>query len=72
MGIQGWTADQAVEDGKKFGLQLESQITWLTDTFYLDLMGGSILPYPLKQSDGASGDQPSGDPGSKTDQGDQG
>ena len=50
MGIQGWTADQAVEDGKKFGLQLESQITWLTDTFYLDLMGGSILPYPLKQS----------------------
>src|SRR5260370_20588910 len=29
MGMQGWTADQAVEDGKKFGLQLESQITFL-------------------------------------------
>ena len=50
MGIQGWTADQAVEDGKKFGLQLESQIAWLTDTFYMDLMGGSLTPYPLQTS----------------------
>jgi protein-tyrosine phosphatase len=48
MAIQGWTAAQAVADGKKFGLQLESQISWLTGKFYLDLEGGSLAPYPLR------------------------
>src|SRR4029077_19151096 len=47
MGIQAWPADQAVEDGKKFGLQLESQITFLTDRFHVDLEAGKLAPYPL-------------------------
>jgi protein tyrosine phosphatase (PTP) superfamily phosphohydrolase (DUF442 family) len=47
MAVQGWTADEAVADGKKFGLQLESQISWLTRKFYVDLHTGSIAPYPL-------------------------
>ena len=47
MAIQNWTAEQAIEDGKKFGLQLESQISWLRDAFYLDLEEGKLAPYPV-------------------------
>jgi protein tyrosine phosphatase (PTP) superfamily phosphohydrolase (DUF442 family) len=50
MAIQDWTADQAVADGKKFGLQLESQITWLMDNFYVDLLDGKLSPYPLQKA----------------------
>jgi protein tyrosine phosphatase (PTP) superfamily phosphohydrolase (DUF442 family) len=48
MGIQDWTDQQAIDDGKKFGLQLESQISWLSKVFYAHLKGGKLAPYPLK------------------------
>lgn len=48
MGIQGWSDQQAVDDGKKFGLQLESQITWLQKTIYPDLQAGKLAPFPPK------------------------
>src|SRR5438128_2719741 len=47
MGIQGWTDAQALEDAKKFGLQLESQITFLSKSFYPDLRLGKFPPYPI-------------------------
>jgi hypothetical protein len=46
MAIQGWTAAQALEDAKKFGLQLECQVTFLTQTFFSSLHAAKFPPYP--------------------------
>ena len=44
---EGWTAEDAVADGKKFGLQLENQIDFL-HRFHADLQDGRIAGYPVK------------------------
>lgn len=46
MAIQGWSIDDALADGRKFGLQLENQIDFL-QKFYVDLHNGSLAGYPL-------------------------
>jgi hypothetical protein len=46
MAVEGWTDNQAIDDGKKFGLQLANQIEFLHG-FYRDLMAGKIAGYPL-------------------------
>ncbi|MGZ6141902.1 MAG: protein-tyrosine phosphatase family protein [Myxococcales bacterium] len=46
MAIQGWSIDDALADGKKFGLQLINQIEFL-QKFYVDLHAGKIAGYPL-------------------------
>ena len=45
MAVQGWSIDDALADGKKFGLQLENQIEFL-QRFFLDLHDGKIAGYP--------------------------
>ena len=47
MAVQGWTAEDAVADGKKYGLQLENQIDFL-HRFHADLQDGRIAGYPIK------------------------
>ena len=46
MGIESWSIDDALADGKKFGLQLQNQIDFLR-RFYRDLHSGRIAGYPL-------------------------
>jgi protein tyrosine phosphatase (PTP) superfamily phosphohydrolase (DUF442 family) len=47
MGVQRWTADQAIADGQKFGLQLIDQINFL-HKFYAALQTGQVEGYPLQ------------------------
>ena len=47
MGLQGWTVEDAIADGKKFGLQLENQLDFL-HRFSADLQDGRIAGYPIK------------------------
>jgi hypothetical protein len=47
MAIDGWTDDAAIDEGKKFGLQLDSQIHWLSATFHASLSSGQLHPYPI-------------------------
>ena len=48
MAVQGWTADQAIAEGKKFGLALPNQIEFL-QKFGADLAAGKIEGYPKPQ-----------------------
>jgi protein tyrosine phosphatase (PTP) superfamily phosphohydrolase (DUF442 family) len=47
MAVEGWTADQAIADGAKYGLGLESQVDFIRD-FAKKLDAGQIAGYPLK------------------------
>jgi protein tyrosine phosphatase (PTP) superfamily phosphohydrolase (DUF442 family) len=46
MAVEGWTADQAITEGKQFGLQVPSQIEFLQQ-LGADLQAGKIAGYPL-------------------------
>src|SRR5260221_5630844 len=46
MAVEDWTIDEALADGKKFGLQLANQIEFL-HAFYLHLAAGHIVGYPI-------------------------
>jgi protein tyrosine phosphatase (PTP) superfamily phosphohydrolase (DUF442 family) len=46
MAVEGWTADQAITEGKQFGLKVPSQIEFLQQ-LGADLQAGKIAGYPL-------------------------
>lgn len=46
MAVEGWTADQAITEGKQFGLKVPSQIEFLQQ-LGKDLQAGKIAGYPL-------------------------
>jgi protein tyrosine phosphatase (PTP) superfamily phosphohydrolase (DUF442 family) len=59
MAVMEYTADQAIKDGEKFGLQLTDQENFIRD-FYRHLDAGNFKGYPLPP--GSPGSQPvSGD-----------
>jgi protein-tyrosine phosphatase len=45
MAVQGWSADQAIAEGARYGLQLGTQIEFIRD-FDAKLRGGKIEGYP--------------------------
>jgi protein tyrosine phosphatase (PTP) superfamily phosphohydrolase (DUF442 family) len=47
MAVEGWTADQAIADGAKYGLGLESQVSFIRD-FGQKLDAGQIPGYPVQ------------------------
>jgi protein tyrosine/serine phosphatase len=47
MAVEGWTADQAIADGAKYGLGLESQVSFIRD-FGNKLDAGQIPGYPVQ------------------------
>ena len=48
MAVQGWPPDQAIAEGRKYGLQLPGQIHFV-EQFGAQLKSGKIAGYPLPQ-----------------------
>jgi protein tyrosine phosphatase (PTP) superfamily phosphohydrolase (DUF442 family) len=49
MAVQGWTAEQAIAEGKGFGLRIPAQIAFV-EKFGRDLEAGRIKGYPLRST----------------------